>query len=329
MVIEISMNDQNFAAKINEIVDISTLDMIEMGPDMHDALESGLSSSSAQETCNGYIPLDRMSRSASIQSCRSSSDPTILGKSSPGATILFNRFESEPITVHEKTSARNLHMQSPKSEKRNSRRHAIVRLIHHIAGLRLQTALSENIVAGVEETFYCEICLENCAKSSAFSAEGCPLHHEYCDTCMRGYTKAQVDDGAIEHTCPGMQQCRGVLTANDLRQLLSDESFARYERLKLVKTSPNYRECPQCNMGVVALESVTTSPELVCGSCGCRYCFFHSNAHPGLSCEDYSRRLSRRTKQEIWASESLVSRTTRPCPSCHVATEKNGGCNHM
>ena len=181
----------------------------------------------------------------------------------------------------------------------------------------------------VEETFYCLICLENCSQRSAFHPQGCGMSHQFCDQCMKGYAKVQVDDGVIEHTCPGFVQCSCVLTSEDLRQLLSDESFARYERLTKVKTDPNFRECPQCGLGQVAADASPVTPALQCSSCGCQYCFFHSNAHPGLTCDQYSRRLSSRTKQEMRASESLVARSTRACPRCKVATEKNGGCNHM
>jgi hypothetical protein len=37
-----------------------------------------------------------------------------------------------------------------------------------------------------------------------------------------------------------------------------------------------------------------SSPELVCPGCSYVYCFYHSDAHPGLSCEDFARKQSRR-----------------------------------
>ncbi len=49
----------------------------------------------------------------------------------------------------------------------------------------------------------------------------------------------------------------------------------------------------------------------------------------GLSCEEYARRLSRKTRADLVASEELVTRSTRQCPRCGAPTEKNGGCNHM
>jgi hypothetical protein len=184
-----------------------------------------------------------------------------------------------------------------------------------------------------KETFFCNICLENCSKRLSFVSSSCCEKHEYCLPCMQGYSKVQMDDGVIEHTCPGMGICGGVLTKDELRTLLTDESFARYERLKQVKTNVNFRECPQCSTGMTALVAADgTTPvtaELTCQSCGCKFCFFHANAHPGLTCQAYSSRLTSRAKQQLRASEALVGRITKSCPQCHAATEKNGGCNHM
>lgn len=39
-----------------------------------------------------------------------------------------------------------------------------------------------------------------------------------------------------------------------------------------------------------------SSPELQCPNCNYVYCFYHSDAHPGMSCEDFARKQSRRGK---------------------------------
>jgi ribosomal protein S10 len=70
-------------------------------------------------------------------------------------------------------------------------------------------------------------------------------------------------------------------------------------------------------------------PEVTCPQCAYEFCFYHSDAHPGKTCEEFARRLSKREVEAMEATEQLVNSTTKPCPYCNSATEKNGGCNHM
>ena len=42
------------------------------------------------------------------------------------------------------------------------------------------------------------------------------------------------------------------------------------------------------------------------------YCFEHSDAHPGRSCEDYRVQ----TAAESAVSECLIATTSKPCPGC-------------
>ena len=70
-------------------------------------------------------------------------------------------------------------------------------------------------------------------------------------------------------------------------------------------------------------------PAIECDSCGHTFCFTHDDAHAGLTCEQYSKQLGHRIRQELKASDRLIYRTTKSCPHCGSATEKSGGCNHM
>jgi len=63
---------------------------------------------------------------------------------------------------------------------------------------------------------------------------------------------------------------------------------------------------------------------MTCTNCKKVYCFFHSNAHEGKSCKEYTKEQRKNDD-----SEQTIQRTTKPCPKCKAPTEKNGGCNHM
>jgi len=63
-------------------------------------------------------------------------------------------------------------------------------------------------------------------------------------------------------------------------------------------------------------------------SCGYRFCFTcHNEAHEPAACE----RVRHWQKKCVDESETghWVSANTKDCPKCHIAVEKNGGCNHM
>lgn len=100
----------------------------------------------------------------------------------------------------------------------------------------------------------------------------------------------------------------------------------------VMQRDPTTRECPRCGslcrhhcydtasdleVGVKQQDA-----EMTCGSCGKQFCYFHSNAHEGQTCEEYEKQIR---KQE----ECTALKNTKPCPNCGIKTEKNGGCNHM
>jgi hypothetical protein len=244
------------------------------------------------------------------------------GVVSPSRPMPLRRFESDPITDCERNTAAEQHL----PPQRKSSRLTPVAEIRRLFGT-LPFAPSFRSRRMSLDTFYCNICLENCSSTMGFIIASCELQHKYCRDCLQGYYTAQVNDGAVEHYCPGVGDgCKGHLASNELASLVGSDTLERYERLVQVKKNPLYRECPTCNVGITLPDQ---APTIKCGNCAAEYCFFHSNAHVGLSCETYVRSQSRRTRDELRATAQLVGSTTRNCPHCQSPTEKNGGCNHM
>merc|ERR1719382_1547864 len=62
-----------------------------------------------------------------------------------------------------------------------------------------------------------------------------------------------------------------------------------------------------------------------CPDCGTEFCYYHSNAHTGIPCAEYRKRMAREER----LVEQGALRDTKACPVCGVRTEKTGGCNHM
>lgn len=61
--------------------------------------------------------------------------------------------------------------------------------------------------------------------------------------------------------------------------------------------------------------------------CGHVFCFYHSDAHPTMSCEEYSQR--EHGDAAFAESQALVSSLSKPCPHCNARVELAGGCDHV
>ena len=186
---------------------------------------------------------------------------------------------------------------------------------------------------GAAETVLCGICLENVAVEQTTRFRGGPgCKHRFCRDCLGRYLETRVQDGHTSTRCPaaasaGVEGCRTVATRKDHRRLLGREGYRKYRRFRRMRESEHWRDCPACgaqNLGDPA------SPAMVCSTCGHggepgEFCYFHSNAHPGLTCAEYEARVTAIEEK----SQALVSRVTKNCPRCAAPTIKRGGCNHM
>ena len=73
--------------------------------------------------------------------------------------------------------------------------------------------------------------------------------------------------------------------------------------------------------------SVQEKPMTTCQKCLTEFCYFHSNAHPSLTCEQYNERTSELDRVNVeYAHESLHS---KQCPVCGILVSKEGGCNQV
>ena len=171
--------------------------------------------------------------------------------------------------------------------------------------------------------FHCQICMENHVVDISVQAENCSMQHKFCTDMLSGYLTSQINDGMVDLHCPCFGEgCNGKYNDSEVQNLVDEDTFEKFLRFRAIKHNPDYRECPRCNTSVMGC---VNTPEIICATCGERYCYFHANAHPNMSCSQFSREQTRRDRQ----SSALIKRMSRKCPQCQAPTEKNGGCNHM
>jgi len=180
----------------------------------------------------------------------------------------------------------------------------------------------------ISQPFQCPVCYEDVrGEERVVLSQCCTVEHGCCRSCMRRYVGSLVADGRVGSIrCPVRENCSSVVQPSEVLRLTDNATFAKYERFQQMQGDPSLRQCPSCETLCQPNkdEEGGVIPEMKCSRCGAEFCFHHSNAHAGQSCETYRQQMD---KDEHYAL--CVDIKTMPCPGCSIQTEKNGGCNHM
>ncbi|XP_039284843.1 E3 ubiquitin-protein ligase parkin [Nilaparvata lugens] len=178
----------------------------------------------------------------------------------------------------------------------------------------------------------------------------CEERHVTCLDCFRQYCVTRlrerqfVSDDRLGYTLPCPAGCEDSLIEECHHfRLLTSEQYQTYQRFgaeEFVLRSGGVL-CPQpgCGAGIL-IDSDCKRVQCV-GGCGfvfCRDCMqgYHlgdCSSRPeeaGASSQSYSVDPTR-ASQARWdeASKVAIRVTTKPCPKCRTATERDGGCMHM
>eukprot|EP00929_Paragymnodinium_shiwhaense_P060937 TRINITY_DN30422_c0_g1_i1.p1 TRINITY_DN30422_c0_g1~~TRINITY_DN30422_c0_g1_i1.p1 ORF type:complete len:731 (+),score=125.79 TRINITY_DN30422_c0_g1_i1:118-2310(+) len=188
------------------------------------------------------------------------------------------------------------------------------------------------------ETFLCPICYENIEVEQRMVFAACGrLDHGCCDHCSLSYVQSLVKEaktgnfvcfvGTAGSGCSA-EGSVAQISEGEIEALLAREPsqfhLTLYRRFKHMASNVHVRDCPACQkMCHPRMVEGKPVPDMQCDDCGVSFCFWHSWAHKGTSCEAYEAQ-QRRESMEI--AELLGS---KKCPGCGRQTEKNGGCNHM
>lgn len=191
-----------------------------------------------------------------------------------------------------------------------------------------RTALQ--VVGQPVETFECMICLSNLPVHERIVFRDCrDPKHGCCRDCTRHWIKERVESGQVfSITCArrAMCDCNARATDDEILRLTDAATHAKYMRFKEMRQDDTIRECPQCkHMCRPTMVQGEIRAEMICPNCSCNFCYYHSNAHAGRPCDEYSREISKQLKE----METGALADTKPCPRCGLRTARTGGCNHM
>ncbi|CAI5741075.1 unnamed protein product [Peronospora destructor] len=178
----------------------------------------------------------------------------------------------------------------------------------------------------MEETFLCQICYDYTPMNTSYALLACG--HTFCVTCLKSYLECKVKEGQVYPTCFFEQledkiTCKADILVDDIRSLVSKEVWQKYDKFKFNKEHELARQCPYCDHS--QLYAGSDYPECTCEACSGDFCFVHSSAHQGRTCAEYDKKMIAVEK----LNNALISKISKPCPSCQNNVEKTGGCNQM
>ena len=119
--------------------------------------------------------------------------------------------------------------------------------------------------------------------------------------------------------------CHKEISELDIKAVVDEEIWDKYEKFKTNLENPDARQCPFCDTTQFGNKD---KPIMKCqnNECGKEYCYFHSNAHdPSEPCESYDARMLKENK----LNEARINEKAKRCPGCDFPIEKISGCNHM
>lgn len=170
--------------------------------------------------------------------------------------------------------------------------------------------------------------------------------HSTCLECGRRLASLALEEGVAglgRLRCPS---CSAFLEASDLKQLLSEEQFARWDAMALERALgalEGAQRCPRC-------DAVATEDAEGCAACpSCRFVFCSlclDRWHPpSVPCESALDRLEAlrlraggadaaqlakaRAAAEDALSRRAVEALAKRCPGCGVPVHRTDGCNKM
>ncbi|KAK7926315.1 hypothetical protein WMY93_008625 [Mugilogobius chulae] len=163
------------------------------------------------------------------------------------------------------------------------------------------------------KVFSCGICFSEKLGAACLCFKEC--QHVYCNACMSEYFQIQIKDGNVQClNCPE-PKCSSVATPLQVKHLVGEELFARYDRLLLQSTLDLMADvvyCPECQ------ELRDLRDEYLAASAdGKKFMELR-----------FGKKVIQRAVEESFSREWL-SENCKSCPRCGTNIQKVDGCNKM
>ncbi|XP_039557278.1 E3 ubiquitin-protein ligase RNF14 isoform X2 [Passer montanus] len=203
--------------------------------------------------------------------------------------------------------------------------------------------------------YSCGICF--CEKLGSECMRFLECSHVYCKACLKDYFEIQIRDGQVHClNCPE-PKCSSVATPGQVKELVGEELFARYDRLLLqssldLMADVVYCPRPGCQTPVMQEPGCTVG---ICSCCSYAFCTFCKMTYHGVSpCkitaeklidvrneylkadeatkryleQRYGKRVIQKALEEM-ESKKWLKKNSKACPCCGSPIQKLDGCNKM
>ncbi|XP_043377370.1 E3 ubiquitin-protein ligase RNF14 isoform X2 [Chelonia mydas] len=200
--------------------------------------------------------------------------------------------------------------------------------------------------------FFCSICFSEKLGSECMYFMEC--RHIYCKSCLKDYFEIQIRDGQVHClSCPE-PKCSSVATPGQVKELVGEELFARYDRLLLqssldLMTDVVYCPRPCCQTPVMQEPGCTMG---ICSRCNYAFCTLCKMTYHGVSLckitaeklmdlrneyqeadeatkifleQRYGKRVIQKALEEMESREWL-EKNSKACPCCGTPIEVVSSC---
>ncbi|XP_029285865.1 E3 ubiquitin-protein ligase RNF14-like [Cottoperca gobio] len=189
------------------------------------------------------------------------------------ASLLLPSSSSDPLDLSEQGAASlPIHpRESPQNEDQT------------LSGLSLtpsQTLLSQLLIYNASQkrkafattVFDCGVCFEGWLGSDCVQLPECG--HIFCQGCLAKFCKLQIMEGNVRSVICPEADCSATPTPAQVKSLVGEELFSRYDRLLLQSTldcMPDVVYCPRPSCGSAVIVEKSSSAAL-CSVCGFAFC---------------------------------------------------------
>ncbi|CAL1593369.1 unnamed protein product [Knipowitschia caucasica] len=129
------------------------------------------------------------------------------------------------------------------------------------------------------EQFACGVCFESWLGSKCQQVAGCG--HIFCRSCLAEFCKVQIESGNVREVTCVQAECKSTLTPAQVRTLVGEELFSRYDRLLLQYTldsMPDVVYCPRPSCASAVLSSGSMAQ---CSACSLAFCLLCQRTYHG------------------------------------------------